>query len=60
MFSQGAMCAEASLYVAFPVLSWWNTPGAVGHPYVSDDDVDDCLYRVLHEPQGSAIQLVHD
>jgi hypothetical protein len=58
-FMQGAMCAEASFYVAFPFLPWRNIPGAVDHPYVSDDDdVDDCLYQVLHEPQGSAFQLV--
>jgi hypothetical protein len=45
MFPQGAMCAEASLYVAFPSLSWRNIPGAVDHPdVIDDDDVDDCLY----------------
>jgi hypothetical protein len=60
VFSQGPMCAEASLYVAFPFF-----PGGIfqepsDHPCVSDDDVDDFLYQVLHEPQGSAIQVAHD
>jgi hypothetical protein len=50
VFPQGPMCAEAGLYAAFPFLLWRNISGAVDHPYVSDDDnVDDCLYQVLHE-----------